>query len=125
MKILALEFSSSHRSVAVAESNDAGFRLLGNATAQDARESTGMVLLETALQKAAALPPEIDVLAVGLGPGSYAGIRSGIAIAQGWQLGRETRLLGISSVEVLASEAQQKQIFGEIKIAIDAQRREF
>ena len=66
---------------------------------------------------------EIECIAVGLGPGSYAGIRIAIAIAQGWQLARGVKLLGISSAECLAAQAQG--IFGRVNVVIDAQRGEF
>ncbi len=124
MKILALEFSSNERSVAVAEGNASGFTLLGAATEAALRGSTGMVLVDRALREAHLRPADIDLLVVGLGPGSYAGIRSAIAIAQGWQLARNTRLIGVGSVEVLAREAQIRGIYGDVTIIIDAQRKE-
>src|SRR4051794_1292576 len=123
MKILALEFSSRQRSVAVAEATP--FRVLGAAMEINARGTNGMILVDRALAAARITPGEIEVVAVGLGPGSYAGIRSSIAIAQGWQLAREVRLLGIGSVELIAAGAQQRAVFGEVTIVIDAQRHEF
>jgi tRNA threonylcarbamoyladenosine biosynthesis protein TsaB len=68
---------------------------------------------------------EIEAIAVGIGPGSYTGIRAAIAIAQGWQLAREIKLLGISSAEVLAAQAQADKISGRVNVVIDAQRGEF
>jgi tRNA threonylcarbamoyladenosine biosynthesis protein TsaB len=68
---------------------------------------------------------EIEFIAVGLGPGSYTGIRAAIALAQGWQLARGVKLLGVSSVESLAAQAQREKIFGRVNVAIDAQRSEF
>jgi tRNA threonylcarbamoyladenosine biosynthesis protein TsaB len=68
---------------------------------------------------------EIGALAVGLGPGSYNGIRGAIALAQGWQLGRGIGLLGISSVECLAAQARADGPRGAVYIIIDAQRTEF
>jgi tRNA threonylcarbamoyladenosine biosynthesis protein TsaB len=61
----------------------------------------------------------------GLGPGSYTGIRAAIAVAQGWQLARGVKLLGISSAECLAAQAQAEKIFGRVNVVIDAQRGEF
>jgi tRNA threonylcarbamoyladenosine biosynthesis protein TsaB len=123
MKILALEFSTNRRSVAVAGTNP-DFRLLATSTEDNPRGSNGMVLIDRALHEAHLAPAEIDIIAIGLGPGSYAGTRSAIAISQGWQLARGTRLLGISSVDVLAHEAQQSRHFGDVTIIIDAQRKE-
>jgi tRNA threonylcarbamoyl adenosine modification protein YeaZ len=67
----------------------------------------------------------VDCLAVGLGPGSYNGIRSAIALAQGWQLALGTKILGISSAESLAAQARVEKILGYVNIVIDAQRNEF
>jgi len=65
------------------------------------------------------------VIAVGLGPGSYTGVRAAIALAQGWQLAREIKLLGVSSVEAIAVQAQAEKIFGRVNVVMDAQRNEF
>jgi tRNA threonylcarbamoyl adenosine modification protein YeaZ len=68
---------------------------------------------------------QIDCLVIGLGPGSYNGIRLGIALAQGWQLVHPVKLLGISTAECLAAEAQAEGIVGRVQVVIDAQRGEF
>jgi tRNA threonylcarbamoyladenosine biosynthesis protein TsaB len=65
------------------------------------------------------------MIAVGLGPGSYAGIRSAIALAQGWQLGREVKLLGVSSADCVAAQAVAEGITGKVVVTIDAHRGEF
>ncbi len=67
---------------------------------------------------------QIDCLAIGLGPGSYNGMRLAIALAQGWQLARPVKVVGISSVKCVAAEAQGKGICGRVEIVIDAQRNE-
>jgi tRNA A37 threonylcarbamoyladenosine modification protein TsaB len=46
-------------------------------------------------------------------------------LAQGWQLARGLRLLGISSVEALAAQAQAASLHGQVHVLIDAQRNEF
>ena len=68
---------------------------------------------------------QIEVIAVGLGPGSYTGVRAAISIAQGWQLARGVKLLGVSSAECLAAQAQAEKILGRVNTVIDAQRNEF
>ena len=82
-------------------------------------------LIERALAEAQLEREQIECLAIGLGPGSYNGIRAAIALAQGWRLARAIRILGVSSVECLAAEAQRQNCFGKINIVIDAQRKEF
>ena len=121
MTTLALEFSSAQRSVAVV----ADGQVRGRAQETGARESRALSLIETVLAAAGLELEKIDCLAVGLGPGSYTGIRSAIALAQGWQLARGTRTLGISSADCLAAQARAENILGRVHIVIDAQRNEF
>jgi tRNA threonylcarbamoyladenosine biosynthesis protein TsaB len=116
MKILALEFSSPQRSVAVVQPG--GFHeTLG------AKEPFAMI--EEALRDAKLEREQIDCLALGLGPGSYTGIRSAISIAQGWQLARPIKLLGVSSAEAIATQAQAEGATGRVHVIVDAQRGEF
>jgi tRNA threonylcarbamoyl adenosine modification protein YeaZ len=124
MKILAVEFSSEQRSVAVVQAGgDAGPVLLGRAAESGLHRALGLV--EEALRQARCEREEIETLAIGLGPGSYTGIRGAIALAQGWQLGRGLNLIGLSSVECLAAGAEQEKVFGPVAIIVDAQRNEF
>lgn len=124
MKILALEFSSMHRSVAVAEFDGVRTLIRGTAREVGARETKAFSMIQTALAEAQMEREEIECLALGLGPGSYAGIRVAISVAQGWQLVRDVRLLGVSSVECLAHQARDLRITGKLNIAVDAQRNE-
>jgi tRNA threonylcarbamoyl adenosine modification protein YeaZ len=121
MKILAVEFSSERRSVAVC----ADGTVRGRAEESGGRTARAFGLVERALADAKMEREDIECLAVGLGPGSYAGIRSAIALAQGWQVARATRVLGIHTVECLAAQAQSADCRGLVNIVIDAQRNEF
>ena len=121
MKILALEFSSSQRSVAVLDSPERVSEVVETGTGATA----SLVMIEEALCQAALEREQIDCLAVGLGPGSYSGIRSAIALAQGWRLARGVRLLGISSAECIAAQARIDGVIGQVSVIIDAQREEF
>jgi tRNA threonylcarbamoyladenosine biosynthesis protein TsaB len=126
MKILALEFSSEQRSVAVGIKRESGLvDVVGSASESGGRSTRAIVLIESVLKQAGFEREAIDCLTIGIGPGSYTGIRAGIALAQGWQLARDVKVLGISSVETMARTAQSMKIFGEVNIAIDAQRNEF
>src|SRR5215472_5778728 len=122
MTILAIEFSSERRSVALARS---GTVLSEAVDHTGARGTNAFALIEKVLARAKISREEIEIIAVGLGPGSYTGIRAAIAIAQGWQLAREIKLLGVSSSDVIAAQAQAEGIFGSVNVVIDAQRGEF
>lgn len=127
MKILALEFSSPQRSVAVLH-GDADGRVLASAEAVESASGNTMqplALVERVLSEARLEREQIEIIAIGLGPGSYSGIRAAIALAQGWSLGREVKLLGVSSVEAVAVQAHAEGLRGRVSVVIDAQRGEF
>jgi tRNA threonylcarbamoyl adenosine modification protein YeaZ len=134
MKILALEFSTEMRSAAVqlemtVSSSSDGNTHTGNkpchAAASDSREVGALTLVDAALKNAGLEREAIDCIAVGLGPGSYTGIRSAIALAQGWELARGVKLLGVSTVGCLAEQARAAGCYGLVNFVLDAQRGEF
>lgn len=136
MTILALEFSSPQRSVAVARAG----RVLGEvietgaglrrerytgASFRQAGATGAFHMIETVLREAKLEREQVEILAVGLGPGSYTGIRAALAMAQGWQLAGGAKLIGVSSMDCLAAQAQAERIFGRVNALVDAQRNEF
>ncbi len=136
MTILALEFSSPQRSVAIAHAG----RMLGEVietgagarsdqkagvSSRQAGATEVFSMIETAFREAKLEREQIEILAVGLGPGSYTGVRAALSMAQGWQLARGAKLLGVSSVDCLAAQAQAERIFGRVNVMVDAQRNEF
>jgi tRNA threonylcarbamoyladenosine biosynthesis protein TsaB len=136
MTILALEFSSPQRSVAIAQAGrvlgevietGAGLRPVqkAGASSRQAGATEAFSMIEAALREAKLEREQVEILAVGLGPGSYTGVRVALSIAQGWQLARGTKLLGVSSMDCLAAQARAERIFGRVNVTVDAQRNEF
>ena len=122
MTILALEFSSAQRSVALARD---GIVLSEAMDSGGVHVTNAFGLIEKVLAEGKMSRAEIEVIAIGLGPGSYTGIRAAIAVAQGWQLATGVKLLGVSSADSLAAQAQAAKMFGRVNVVIDAQRGEF
>lgn len=120
MTLLGLEFSSPQRSVALlrddtrAETMETG-----------GRHAAALGMIQNVLAQTAIPRAEVDTLVIGLGPGSYTGIRAAIALAQGWQLASGARLLGANSIEAIVAGAHAANVNGRIAVAIDAQRAEF
>lgn len=121
MKILALEFSTRRRSVALL---DVGGECV-EVCDEGGSSGRGLFMIERALAQAAWRKEDVECVAVGLGPGSYTGIRVALSLAQGWQLARHTRMVGISSVECLAAAQWKAGMRGHVAIAVDAQRNEY
>lgn len=120
MTILALEFSSDTRSVALRR-DDLVFETVETG---GGRRTAAFRMIETVLAEAKVEREQVEMIAVGLGPGSYTGVRAAIAIAQGWALARPVRLTGVSSALALAAQAQAEKILGRVNVVIDAQRGE-
>jgi tRNA threonylcarbamoyladenosine biosynthesis protein TsaB len=129
MTILALEFSSAQRSVAVVRRRAGGAAFIASEAIETGAGGTRMFgMIEDALREAGLEREQIEVLAIGLGPGSYTGIRVALSVAQGWQLASPNggvKLLGISSAECVAAQALAEKISGRVNVVIDAQRNEF
>jgi tRNA threonylcarbamoyl adenosine modification protein YeaZ len=120
MTILGVEFSAPQRSVALRRE-----ALLAEAAETGGRATAALGMIEQVLAEARVARGDIDTLAVGLGPGSYTGIRAAIALAQGWQLANGVKLLGVSSVEAIVARAHEENPPGRVAVVIDAQRQEF
>ncbi len=121
MTILALEFSSQQRSAAVAR----GRAVLAEVIQVGERNTAVFEIIEDVLAQAGIARGRIEALAVGLGPGSYTGVRASVAAVQGWQLARGTKTTGVSSVAAIAAQAQAEKIFGRVNVVVNAQREEF
>lgn len=121
MKILAIEFSSDHRSVAVLD----GENLLAEKTITEGRNTAAVQLIEATLTGAGIGRTDIECIAVGVGPGSYTGVRAAIALTQGWQLAAGVKVRAVDSLEALALGRQTAGERGAITFAVDAARGEF
>ena len=64
----------------------------------------------------------IDRFAVTVGPGSFTGIRIGLATARGLALALERPLIGLSTLEILAAGVPEAERDGPILAALDAGR---
>lgn len=99
MAIVALETSTRAASAAVATDVFRGERAL---VAERAHASDLLPALDALLAEARARPQSVTAVLVGTGPGSYTGLRVGIATALGIARGTGAALRGVPSAEALA-----------------------
>ena len=72
---------------------------------QGARGETAHQLVDECLAEASAVPTDLGSLCVGVGPGSFTGIRVGVALAQGLAFARQLPLYPFSSLAAMAISA--------------------
>ena len=99
MLILAFETSAKAASVALWEG-----KLLGESYQNTGltHSQTLMVMAEDLMKQCGKAPADVTHVAVAAGPGSFTGVRIGVAAAKGFAWGRELPLCGVSSLEAMA-----------------------
>lgn len=118
MLLLALDTSSTLTSVCVLDDGRIRSELsVRPATPQTARH---LAVIDTAVKQAGAVPADIEAFAVTVGPGSFTGLRVGLAIIKG--LAPEGR--PVFPVSTLAALARSAGGQGTIVPCIDAKKHE-
>lgn len=100
MLILAFETSAKAASVALLEDG----KLLGESYQNTGltHSQTLMVMAENLLSQCGKTVADVTAAAVAAGPGSFTGVRIGVAAAKGFAWGREIPCYGVSTLEAMA-----------------------
>lgn len=101
MWVLAVEWSSSLRSVALVDRR-AGATVALSIAREVEKDATPTALVQELLRTRSIAQEDISSLAIGIGPGSYTGIRSGIALCLGWIASRNIPIVPIRSDRAVA-----------------------
>ncbi|UMZ74853.1 tRNA (adenosine(37)-N6)-threonylcarbamoyltransferase complex dimerization subunit type 1 TsaB [Natranaerofaba carboxydovora] len=120
MKVLGLDTSTKATSVSVICEYDG---LIAEYTLRDKRTHSEklMPLVDKVLTDSKTVLEELSGISVVNGPGSFTGLRIGIATAFGLSTGYDIPLVGVSSLDVLAN---QRPIIGLICPVLDARKNE-
>ena len=100
MLILAFETSAKAASVALTENG----KLLGESYQNTGltHSQTLMVMAEDTLKQCGKTAADVTAVAVAAGPGSFTGVRIGVAAAKGFAWGAELPCYGVSTLEAMA-----------------------
>ena len=120
MLILAFETSAKAASVALTEDG----KLLGEAYQNTGltHSQTLMVMAEDLLKTCGKTPQQVEAVAVAAGPGSFTGVRIGVAAAKGFAWGGEIPCYGVSTLEAMALNIGVWQ--GYVVPTMDARRNQ-
>jgi tRNA threonylcarbamoyl adenosine modification protein YeaZ len=109
--ILAFDTATEHATSALVDDGE----VLGERVS---RASTLLEDVDALLRQSGKHPSDLSALAVGIGPGSFTGIRIGLAAARGLGLALGVPAAGVSTLDALAAGAP-----GAMPV-VDAKRRE-
>ena len=118
MLILAFETSAKAASAALLEDG----KLLAESYQNTGltHSQTLMVMAENLLHQCGKTVNDVNAVAVAAGPGSFTGVRIGVAAAKGFAWGREVPCYGISTLEAMALSLGEYQ--GYVCPVMDARR---
>lgn len=121
MRVLGIETSSRRGSVALVEAG----RLVayGSHEELNAHAERLWPLVDQVLAEAGWTKGSLERVAVGIGPGSFTGLRVGIAFAQGAALGLGLELVGVCSLESMARAVPADRTGTRVTL-LDARRGE-
>jgi len=112
--VLAIDTSTSRTSVALIRNSQVLFN-----EHHDDQLSHGE-LLPVLVSKALAIESKIDLVAVGMGPGPFTGLRVGISFAQSFALGLNINWVGVCSLDAMAASINEIEFI----VSTDARRKE-
>ena len=122
MVILALDTTTRPGSAAVMQDGRVLKETVGDATREQAVRLPGD--LAAVLAEASLSLNDVSALAVATGPGSFTGLRVGIATMQGLAVAIHVPLIGVSALDALAHVAFAQHPGGKVAAWVDAWRGE-
>lgn len=103
MRVLAIDTSSELGSVAVLVGGELAAEIAARVRARHGE--TLLPLIARALEHAGVAKTELELIACGVGPGSFTGTRIGVATAKGLALALDRPLVGVVSLVAIARAA--------------------
>ena len=120
MKILAIDTSSKFLNIALGEDN---FIIAEESHLLDRQHSALLVpKVKELLEKCNSNISDIDAFVIGLGPGSFTGLRIGVSSIKGFGIATKKPCVGVASIDALAMNAAVEK--ATVVPVIDAKREQ-
>ncbi len=122
MKILHIETSSKNCSVAISDGEE--LLCLCEEVSENYKQSESLhTFVEWALEGAEISLQDLDAVSLGMGPGSYTGLRIGSSAAKGFCYGLKIPLIAVNSLETMIEPFLSRE-FDFVIPLLDARRME-
>ena len=115
MFVLALDCSTAHGTLALARGADPACCWRTEFTTGRGQGGKLFTALAEAMQEVRAAADRLERIVVGLGPGSYSGVRQAIAAATGLAAATGAWLVGVPSAAALEADAPRYQAVGDAR----------
>jgi len=121
--ILAFDTATPHCSIALTSGSVVNGEVVASFSLGSGVTHSRRLLgsIEQLMQQASLTLAEVSGIAVGLGPGSFTGLRIGMATAKGLAHGAHKVLIGISSLDAIAATIRDERL---ICVLLDARKKE-
>ncbi len=120
MRILSFDTSNNLASVAIIANRQLLAYNITNENSQQAEKLFS--LIKQTLKEAKLQLTDIDLISVTNGPGSFTGVRIGLAAALGLQMSSASKFIALTNFQVLAWQAKQLYPDKPIAVILDARR---
>jgi tRNA threonylcarbamoyladenosine biosynthesis protein TsaB len=119
-----LAFDTSTEALGAAVQKD-GVLVAEERAAGGAQASASLIpVLQSLLARAGLRVTDLDAIVFGRGPGSFTGLRTACAVAQGFGFAANVPVLGIDTLHAIAEEARSRTGAGRIVALLDARMHE-
>ncbi len=118
MKILGIDTSSKFLNIALSEDEDI---IKEESHLLDRRQASQLIpIVKELLRKSGTPVKRIDAFVIGLGPGSFTGLRIGVSAIKGFGIATGKPCIGVASIDAIACNAEEND--RDIIPIIDAKR---
>lgn len=121
MNLLAIETSTDACSIALSVGDDL---LQDHRIAAQKQATLVLPMADALLAQAGLTPQQLDGVVFGRGPGSFTGVRIGVAVSQGIALGAGVGVAGISTLQSVAQGCHRVHGDRHLAVSLDARMDE-